>query len=58
MPNQPISGEPASFSSLEELESLLREGEESGEDIEMTAAEWQRLRDDVEADRTLYRKAS
>ena len=53
-----IPREPASFSTLEELQALIEEAENSGEPIEMTPAEWQRLRDDIAADRALRRKAS
>jgi len=53
-----IPSKPASFSTQEELEALLLEGVQSGEPIEMTPAEWQRLRDDVEHDAILRRKAS
>ena len=54
-----IPKEPASFSTLEELDALIREAEESGEEpIEMTPAEWQRLFDDAERESKLRRKAS
>ena len=45
-------------STVQELETLLKEAEESGDYIEMTELEWQRLRDDSEQDSRLRRKAS
>lgn len=53
-----IPGPPASFSTLEELEALLDEAEDSGPAITMTPEEWQRLRDGIASDRALRRKAS
>ncbi|MES2392134.1 MAG: hypothetical protein V4555_10875 [Acidobacteriota bacterium] len=46
------------LSSSEELEALLLEAVESGEPLEMTPTEWQRLRDDVEQDAVARRRTS
>ena len=53
-----IFGKPVGFSSLKELDKLLNEGEQSGEPIEMTPAEWLGLQEDIEADRSVPSKAS
>ncbi|MDE1162616.1 MAG: hypothetical protein PW792_11810 [Acidobacteriaceae bacterium] len=42
----------------EELEKLLQEAETSGEPIEMTQQEWDRLRDEVRHEAEKRRKAS
>lgn len=43
---------------LEELEEMLLEGLNSGPDVVMNAAEWQRLHDELKADFEQERQAS
>jgi hypothetical protein len=58
MSETPISGNVPSFSTIEELEALVRESDQDGESIEMTSDEWRRLHDTSERDSQERRKAS
>ena len=58
MANEEGPSAPSGFSTQEELDELIREGMNSGEPIEMTTEEWQRLRDEVEHEIKLHLKAS
>jgi hypothetical protein len=49
---------PPSFSTPEELEVLLREGLNSGDGVEMTPTEWQRLYEECGVSYDEHRKAS